>query len=170
MSDKPWESDEQYIRLTLWFVYACIIYSIIGFSWGSLMGGVPEFRRFVDERMFGKMIVLAHSHINLLGWVEMAIFSAVYFTVPRLVKRPIYSVTLMKVHFWMHNFGLLGLVIFFTIAGLLGGINSLSMPPDQVEALVRPWLEAVGMFGSLVLLANCIWGYNIYRTAWNWDK
>ena len=36
MSDKPWESDEQYIRLTMWFVYACIIYSIIGFSWGSL--------------------------------------------------------------------------------------------------------------------------------------
>lgn len=166
MSEPAWETDREFVRYTLWFVFACIIYSIIGFSWGALMGGVADFRHFVDQRMFGKLIVRAHTHINLLGWVEMAIFAAVYYIVPRLAKRPIYSVKLVKVHFWIHNFGLLGMVTFFTTAGIIGGTASLHSTPSQVEALVSPWLAMVGVFGSFVLLANCIWGYNIFRTAW----
>ncbi|MEE8378752.1 MAG: cbb3-type cytochrome c oxidase subunit I, partial [Gammaproteobacteria bacterium] len=105
-SSEPWVYDTEYTRYILWFVYACIVYSMIGFSWGALMGGISEFRYFVDHRMHGDLIVRAHTHINLLGWVEMAIFAAVYYIVPRLVKRPIYSLKLVKVHFWMHNFGL----------------------------------------------------------------
>ena len=41
MSEEPWlhPQEREYRRYTLWFVYACIIYSLIGFSWGALMGG-----------------------------------------------------------------------------------------------------------------------------------
>jgi len=159
-----WE-DEEYVRYTLWFVFACVIYSLIGFSWGALMGGIHEFRHFVDQRMFGRLIVRAHTHINLLGWVEMAIFASVYYIIPRLVKRPIYSVRLVKVHFWTHNLGLIGMVVFFSVAGVIGGNASLSMTPQEVEMLVRPWLAAMGIFGTLVLIANGIWAYNIFRTC-----
>src|SRR3569832_1876446 len=122
-NEQPWlhPQEQEYRRYTLWFIYACIIYSLIGISWGALMGGIAEFRYFVDHRMNGQLIVRAHTHINLLGWVEMAIFAAVYYVVPLLVKRPIYSLRLVKVHFWIHNFGLLGMVIFFTTAGGGGG-------------------------------------------------
>jgi len=166
----PWEKDVEYRRYTLWFVYACIIYSLIGFSWGALMGGIADFRHFVDHRMHGNLIVRAHTHINLLGWVEMAIFAAVYYIIPRLVQRSIYSVKLVKAHFWIHNFGLLGMVVFFTTAGVIGGIASQHTTPDEVEILVRPWLAVMGMFGSLVLLANVIWAYNIFRTCAGWEK
>jgi len=167
MNKQPWEGDrnEEFVRYTLWFVFACIVYSIIGFSWGALMGGMADFRHFVDQRMFGKLIVRAHTHINLLGWVEMAIFAGVYFIVPRLARRPVYSVSLVKVHFWTHNLGLIGMVVFFTTAGLIGGMASLNSTPDEVESLVHPWLALVGVFGSIVLLANCIWAYNIFRTV-----
>jgi len=166
----PWKKDVEYRRYTLWFVYACIIYSLIGFSWGALMGGIADFRHFVDHRMHGNLIVRAHTHINLLGWVEMAIFAAVYYIIPRLVQRSIYSVKLVKAHFWIHNFGLLGMVVFFTTAGVIGGIASQHTTPDEVEILVRPWLAVMGMFGSLVLLANVIWAYNIFRTCAGWEK
>ncbi len=159
-----WE-DEEYVRYTLWFVFACVIYSMIGFSWGALMGGIQEFRHFVDHRMHGNLIVRAHTHINLLGWVEMAIFAAVYYIVPRLVRRGIYSMPLVKAHFWIHNLGLIGMVVFFTTAGVIGGTASLTHTPDEVEALVKPWLAAMGIFGSLVLLANFIWAYNIFMTC-----
>jgi cbb3-type cytochrome oxidase subunit 1 len=168
--EQPWEQDKTYTRYTLWFIYACVIYSIIGFSWGALMGGISEFRHFVDHRMHGNLIVRAHTHINLLGWVEMAIFGAIYFLIPRLVKRPIYSLTLVKVHFWMHNFGLIGMVSFFTIAGVIGGNASLVSAPDEIELLVRPMLATMGIFGTIVLLANFVWAYNIFRTCSNWDK
>ncbi len=46
--NEPWVQDKEYTKYTLWFIYACIIYSIIGFSWGALMGGIPAFRDIVD--------------------------------------------------------------------------------------------------------------------------
>jgi cytochrome c oxidase cbb3-type subunit 1 len=157
----PAINDREYTTFTLLFVYACITYAIIGFSWGALMGGIPAFRMFVDTAPHGRLILLAHGHINLLGWVEMAIFGAIYYFIPRLVNRPIYSMTLVKVHFWMHNVGLMGMVILFTTAGFIGGYD----PGPEVEATVTHLMAGVGLFGTLVLLANIIWGYNIFKTG-----
>lgn len=164
--NEPWATDKEYTKYTLWFIYACIIYSIIGFSWGALMGGLPAFRGIVDNYgANGHRIVLAHTHVNLLGWVEMAIFGAVYYLIPRLVRRPIHSLRLVKVHFWMHNLGLLGVVVFFTSAGIAGILAS-----DPGDHTAAHFMALSGIFGSLVLLANMIWGYNIFRTCAGWDK
>jgi len=169
---KVWTHSEEseYRKYTLWFIYACIIYSIIGFSWGAIMGGLDDFRHFVDHRTHGKLIVRAHTHINLLGWVEMAIFAAVYFIVPRLASRPIYSLKLVKVHFWTHNVGLIGMVVFFSVAGVLGGIAAKEQGLEEAERIVAPLMAIMGSFGTLVLLANCIWAYNIFRTSAGWER
>ncbi|MDX1251967.1 MAG: cbb3-type cytochrome c oxidase subunit I [Gammaproteobacteria bacterium] len=169
-SNEPWkhENEIEYRRYTLWFFYACIIYSLIGFSWGVIVGMLPDVREFINTRPHGNLIMLGHGHINLLGWVEMAIFGSVYYIIPRLSKRPIYSLKLVKVHFWTHNFGLLGMVVFFVTAGIMGGMASLEMTPDEVKTIVRPFMILVGMFGAIVLLANCIWAYNIFRTCAGW--
>ena len=161
---------EDYTRYTLWFAYACIVYSFIGFSWGALMGGIKSFRNFVDYNAHGHLIVLAHAHINLLGWVEMAIFSALYYIVPRLAARPIHSVKLVKVHFWMHNFGLVGMVVFFSLAGLIGGSRDLGSDAEATERVVSHLLAFMGIFGTLVLVANIIWAYNLFRTAAGWKE
>lgn len=158
--------NKEFTRYILLFVYACIIYSIIGFSWGAIMGGVPAFRHFVDYSAHGRLITLAHGHVNLLGWVEMAIFAALYYVVPTVTRRSIYSLRLVKIHFWMHNFGLIGMVVFFFTAGLVGGLDT---GPDT-EKLVNHLLAFVGIFGTLVLLANIIWGFNLYKTTIGWQK
>jgi len=160
---------EEYNRYTLWFIFACIIYSIIGFSWGALMGGIKDFRNFVDYSAYGHKIVLAHTHINLLGWVEMAIFGALYDIVPRRSGRSIYSLRLVKVHFWMHNFGLVGLVVFFTLAGMVGALPN-DADADAPARLYGHLMGVGGMFGMLVLLANIIWGYNLYKTTVGWRQ
>ncbi len=162
--NEPWVADTEYTKYTLWFIYACIIYSIIGFSWGALMGGLPAFRHIVDSGVHGHRIVLAHTHINLLGWVEMAIFGSIYYLVPRLVRRSIYSLRLVKVHFWMHNFGLLGVVVFFSASGLTG------IYVDGGEDVASRFMALAGFFGGLVLLANIIWGYNIFKTCYGWNR
>jgi cbb3-type cytochrome oxidase subunit 1 len=164
------EEREDFTRYTLWFAFACIVYSIIGFSWGAVMGGVKAFREFVDYSAYGHKIVLAHTHINLLGWVEMAIFSALYYVVPALAKRPIYSVRLVKVHFWMHNFGLIGLVVFFTLAGMVEVLPSVPADGDATNHMYHTLMRLTGPFGTLVLLANVIWGYNLFRTAAGWKE
>ena len=171
-SNEPWihAHEVDYTQYILWFFYACVIYSLIGFSWGVIVGMLPELREFINHRPHGNLIMLGHGHINLLGWVEMAIFGSVYYIIPRIVKRPIYSLRLVKVHFWTHNFGLLGMVISFVAAGTLGGMASMSMIPDEVKSVVRPFMIMVGLFGSLVLAANCIWAYNIFRTCTGWKE
>jgi cytochrome c oxidase cbb3-type subunit 1 len=158
---------EDFTRYTLWFAFACILYSIIGFGWGALMGGISSFRNFVDFTAEGRQIVRAHTHINLLGWVEMAIFAALYYIVPRLSGRSIYSVRLVKVHFWMHNFGLIGMVVFFSLAGVIGGSTDMGNP-DEIAHTVHFMKALVGVFGMIVLIANIIWGYNLLRTAAGW--
>lgn len=168
MSKAPWEHEREleYRKYVLWFVYACAIYSIIGFSWGAVVGSIPSIRDFIRQTPHGDLIMLAHGHINLLGWVEMAIFAALYYIVPRLVERPIYSFPLVRVHFWMHNFGLIGMVVFFVAAGVAGG----TLEPDVAHGTVRSLVITVGLFGFIVLLANCIWAYNIYKTSAGWGK
>jgi cytochrome c oxidase cbb3-type subunit 1 len=100
----------------------------------------------------------------------MAIFGAVYYVLPRLVKRPIYSLKLVKVHFWIHNIGLIGMVVFFVMAGTMGGMASVNSTPEEVEIIVKPLLATMGIFGTLVLLANCIWAYNLFKTCVGWEK
>lgn len=169
MSD-PAAQDREYKLYILWFIYACIVYSIIGFSWGVIVGMLPDLREFINNRPHGNLIMLGHGHINLLGWVEMAIFASLYYIFPRIVDRPIYSLKLVKVHFWTHNIGLLGMVISFVAAGSLGGMASTEMTANEVGALVRPLMISVGMFGLLVLTANGIWAYNLFRTGRGWGK
>lgn len=161
--------DPRYRRYILWFIAACVIYSIIGFSWGVAVGMLPKLRDFINHQPHAHLIMLGHGHLNLLGWVEMAIFAAVYYIVPRIARRNIYSLRLVNIHFWIHNFGLLGMVAAFVLAGSLGGLASQTMDLDEVNKIVRPFMIAVGMFGSVVLLSNLIWAYNLWRTARHWQ-
>ena len=54
---------EDFTRYTLWFAFACIIYSIIGFGWGALMGGIKTFREFVDYSAYGRLIEIGRAHV-----------------------------------------------------------------------------------------------------------
>jgi len=42
--------------------------------------------------------------------------------------------------------------------------------PDAPSRTVGHLLALVGIFGTLVLLANIIWGYNLFRTAVGWKQ
>lgn len=161
---------KDYRRYILWFVYACVIYSIVGFSWGVVVGMLPDLREFINTRPHANLIMLGHGHLNLLGWVEMAIFAAVYYIIPRLAGRTIYSLRLVKVHFWIHNVGLLGMVTCFVAAGALGGLASAHLSFEEVNRIVRPFVISVGFFGLLVLAANIIWAYNLFRTSAGWEE
>ncbi|MFQ5508118.1 MAG: cbb3-type cytochrome c oxidase subunit I [Leptospirillia bacterium] len=148
------------------FFYACIGYALIGFSWGAIQSGIPTIRHFLEAPP-ARFIILAHGHINLLGWVEMAIFGASYYIIPKVLKRSIYSDGLVKTHFWSHNLGLCLMVVGFFMAGYLGGQLFWEGAPEQIGSAKAPWMGMVGMGGFLVLAANAIFGYNIYKTARN---
>ena len=58
--NEPWAKDQDYTRYTLWFIFACIIYSIIGFSWGAIVGMIPDLRDFIFVAVALQKICCVH--------------------------------------------------------------------------------------------------------------
>jgi cytochrome c oxidase cbb3-type subunit 1 len=145
------------------FFYASITYSLIGFSWGAVMGAKP-IREFLEAPP-ADLIVRAHAHLNLLGWVEMALFGAMYYIFPKLAGRSWYSFSLIQWNFYLHNVGLIGMVVFFTLAGYSGGVVFHSGHPEMVEMARAPFMPWIGIFGLIVIFANVLLAVNIAMTG-----
>jgi cytochrome c oxidase subunit 1 len=52
-------------------------------------------------------MLTAHPLVGAYGWAYLAVFSAFYYLVPTLIKKPLYSIRLANGHMWMHIIGLL---------------------------------------------------------------
>lgn len=72
------------------FLKIAAIYVSLGVLLGMLMGIIQDFR-----------LASVHAHLNLLGWVSMAIFGLIYHFYPHAAET-----RLAKLHFWLHNIGL----------------------------------------------------------------
>lgn len=69
------------------FFQIAAVYFVIGVLLGLTMGIIQDFR-----------LTSTHAHLNLLGWVSMAIFAAFYHFYPKAAETK-----LAKTHFWLHN-------------------------------------------------------------------
>ncbi|MZQ86036.1 cytochrome-c oxidase [Paenibacillus sp. 5J-6] len=72
------------------FLKIAAVYITLGVLLGMLMGIIQDFR-----------LASVHAHLNLLGWVSMAIFGLIYHFYPHAAET-----RLAKLHFWLHNIGL----------------------------------------------------------------
>lgn len=69
--------------IALWFLVSAIIYVLAGMSFGIWMAANQDFQ-----------LAPVHGHLNLLGWVTMALFAFYYHQVPKAAES-----SLAKVHF-----------------------------------------------------------------------
>ena len=72
------------------FLKIAAVYFIIAVCLGLVMGIIHNFA-----------FASVHAHLNLLGWVSMAIFGIIYLLFPTAAETK-----LAKTHFWLHNIGL----------------------------------------------------------------
>ena len=71
------------------FIKIAGIYFLIAVLLGLTMGIIHNFS-----------FTSVHVHLNLLGWVSMAIFGVIYVLFPKAG-----TTGLAKAHFWLHNIG-----------------------------------------------------------------
>ena len=92
-------------KLTHNFLIAAILYAL----WGTLMGA---WMVFAGESYLSQV----HAHINLVGWVTLALFGVFYHVYPEESET-----MLAAVHFWVANLSVLtlniGLWMFFEQKG-----------------------------------------------------
>jgi cbb3-type cytochrome oxidase subunit 1 len=87
------------------FIVMSIVYLGISSVLGLVMLGNPNMMA----------IKFVHSHLNMLGWVSMMIYGVGYHILPRFMGRPVYSIKLGEVQFWLANISLVGMLAFYCV-------------------------------------------------------
>lgn len=110
------------------------------------------FRMFQETLQF-TFFQTAQWQALLYGFVSMVFFGAIYFIIPRLVRRSWYSARLVDVHYWASAGGLVLIVAALVIGGWLQGarMNNPEIAFIDVARGTLPWL-VLATFGWLTLL------------------
>lgn len=116
---------------------AAAIYFLVGITLGMYMGISEDYR-----------LRHVHVHINVLGWISLAIIALVYQVFPSLQKGWIPTA-----HFWLHN---LGLLLF------MGGIWYMQITGDSFVAPV-----VVGT--SMLACAIALWAAQLFGEMFRKD-
>jgi len=116
---------------------ACLI---LGALLGTLLA-VPVTRDLLS-RAPGAQWRLAHTHLNLSGFVLMTIFGIAYHILPRFAGKPLRSEAWAAVHFWIATFATAGMVIGFIApaAALLLWTGSVAQLAGIILGVVNLWL------------------------------
>ena len=115
---------------------------------------------------------IGHVHSGALGWVGMISIGAMYFLIPRLFGREIYSKRLIETHFWVATIGIVLYITSMWISGIMQGLMWRAVNPDgtltysfveSVQAM-HPYYVIRLLGGVLYLSGMLIMAYNIVRT------
>jgi len=117
--------------------------------------------------------VVGHVHSGALGWVGMMSFGMLYWLVPRLWNRELYSQKLASTHFWTATIGIVLYTVSMWGAGLTEGLmwravdegGRLRYPAflDIVQQL-EPFYWARVLGGALYLTGALVFAWNLART------
>lgn len=109
--------------------------------------------------------VVGHSHIAVLGFSGFIGIGAIYFIIPRITGRSLYSSKLADIQYWFLLTGLGGFWFVLTMAGLIQGNGWLNgetvyrMLPE-----LHPYFIFRLLFAMLILVGAFIGLYNIWMS------
>jgi len=115
---------------------------------------------------------IGHVHSGALGWVALISMGAMYYMIPRLFGREIYSVKLIEVHFWTATIGIVLYITAMWVAGVMQGLMWRAVNTDgtltysfveSVQAM-HPYYIVRFLGGVLFLSGILVMAYNLVRT------
>ncbi|MDJ0956005.1 MAG: cytochrome-c oxidase, cbb3-type subunit I [Arenicellales bacterium] len=115
---------------------------------------------------------IGHVHSGALGWVGFISIGAMYYLIPRLFNRELYSLKLVETHFWIATVGIVLYITAMWISGIMQGLMWRAVNPDgtltysfveSVQAM-HPYYVVRFVGGLLYLSGMLIMAYNIART------
>lgn len=120
------------------------VYFTIGVLAGLTMGIIHDFR-----------FTSVHAHVNLLGWVSMALFGIIYHFYPNAANSK-----LAKTQFWLHNIG---------VPVMLGGIalQVLGVSAALPAAIIGSLAVVIGVILFMVNVFKYIGKDSIYNSDKN---
>lgn len=118
------------MSLSMRYILSAALWGIVGMSLGIIMGAKEDFS-----------MAPVHAHINLLGWVTLAMYGVVYKVYPVMAEGK-----LATWQFFLANLGLL--IMAPSLAMVLKGNKTMILPLAVSEFLV---------FGALLIFCFNVW-------------
>lgn len=117
--------------------------------------------------------IISHVHGGALGWNGFITFGMIYWLLPKLWKREVYSQKLMTFHFWVSTIGIVLYITSMWTAGVTQGLmwrafnsDGTLVYPDFVETVTKLipfyWIRALG--GILYLGGMAVMLFNVFMT------
>ena len=116
---------------------------------------------------------IGHVHSGALGWVAFITIGAMYYLIPRMYGREIYSVKLISIHFWIATTGVVLYITAMWIAGIMQGLMWRAVNADgtltysfveSVQAM-HPFYIVRWLGGVMFLTGMLIMAYNVWKTV-----
>ncbi|MDH3636054.1 MAG: cytochrome-c oxidase, cbb3-type subunit I [Gammaproteobacteria bacterium] len=115
---------------------------------------------------------IGHVHSGALGWVALVSMGAMYYLIPRLFGRELYSLRLVEVHFWTATIGIVLYIASMWVAGIMQGLMWRAVNEDgtltysfveSVQAM-HPYYIVRTLGGAFFLLGAVVMAYNLWRS------
>ena len=137
---------------SIWYAIVCIQGPLQSLAW---VQRVTHFNNWV----------IGHSHIAVLGFTGFIALAGMYYVLPYVTGRRVYSERLINVQYWLVLLGLLDFFVWLTAAGLIqghvwlfGGTVYRSVP------MLKPYM-VLRLAGGLMIISGAVVGlYNVIMT------
>jgi cytochrome c oxidase cbb3-type subunit I len=115
---------------------------------------------------------VGHVHSGALGWVGLVTMGSMYYLIPRLFNRELYSLVLVEWHFWIATIGIIFYITSMWVSGIMQGLMWRAVNEDgtltysfieSVQAM-HPFYVMRFVGGLLFLVGICIMAFNIWMT------
>lgn len=111
--------------------------------------------------------VVAHAHLAVLGFAGMIALGALYYVLPRVTGRLLWSERLANVHFWFVFIGIWAFMLVLTAGGLVQGnawINGETV--YRTVPMIAPYMQLRALFGVMVMVGAYLGMYNVVMTIY----
>ncbi len=142
------------------YITAGLVWYILTCTQGPIMA-LPIVQRVTHLSNF----VIAHSHIGVFGFSGMIALGGIYYMLPMITGKPLYSVRLADVQYWLLILGMAGFFIVLTGGGLVQGNAWLNGPTVyRTLPMIHIYFIMRAALGVLIVGAAFIGLYNVIRT------
>jgi len=115
---------------------------------------------------------IGHVHSGALGWVAFISFGMLYYLVPALWNRRLYSRRMADWHFWIATLGIVLYITSMWVSGIMQGLmwrtydalGFLQYSFVETVAAMHPYYVIRAMGGLLFLIGALLMAYNLWRT------
>lgn len=137
---------------TIWYAIVCI------------QGPVQSLASVQRVTHFNNWVI-GHSHIAVLGFTGFIALGGMYYILPYITGRRVYSEQLINTQYWLVLIGLIGFFVVLTAAGLIQGQSWLNGETVyRVLPTIKPYMVLRLAFGLLIISGAFVGLYNVIMT------